>query len=65
MVMMMDSNRRRVEEAGPELIIRPVIPLEVTTLAGFGRAAEIIAAGEEAARQALPQILDAFSRQNR
>jgi len=60
----MDSNRRRVEEAGPELIIRPLLPPEVTTLAGFGRAAEIIAAGEEAARQALPKILNAFSGQN-
>ncbi|MGC9522477.1 MAG: patatin-like phospholipase family protein [Anaerolineae bacterium] len=56
-VMMAESNRRRLEEAHPELIIRPAIPPEVTALTGFTRAAEIITAGEQAAPEALPRLL--------
>ncbi|MEA3377529.1 MAG: hypothetical protein U9R72_15185, partial [Chloroflexota bacterium] len=52
-VMMAESNRRRLEETDPELIILPAIRPGVTALTGFTRAAEIIAAGEEAAHQAL------------
>jgi len=55
-VMMAEISRRRLAEAHPEIIIRPAIPPEVTVLTGFPRAAEIIAAGEQAALEALPQI---------
>jgi len=55
-VMMMEVNRRRLAEARPDVIIRPAISPEVTTLTGFPRAAEVIAAGEEAAQEALPRI---------
>ena len=55
-VMMAEISRRRLAEAHPEVIIRPAIPPDVTVLTGFPRAAEIIAAGEEAAQEALPRI---------
>ncbi|MDY7079778.1 MAG: patatin-like phospholipase family protein [Chloroflexota bacterium] len=55
-VMMEEIGRRRLAEAHPEVIIRPAIPPDVTVLTGFSRAADIIAAGEEAAREALPNI---------
>jgi NTE family protein len=61
-VMRAEIGRRRLAEAHPEIIIRPAIPPDVTVLTGFPRAAEIIAAGEEAAQEALPHIraLSAF-----
>ena len=55
-VMMAEISRRRLAEAHPEVIIRPAIPPDVTVLTGFPRAAEIIAAGEKAAQEALPRI---------
>ena len=55
-VMMAEISRRQLAEAHPEVIIRPAIPPDVTVLTGFPRAAEIIAAGEEAAQEALPRI---------
>jgi NTE family protein len=55
-VMRAEIGRRRLAEAHPEIIIRPAIPPDVTVLTGFPRAAEIIAAGEEAAQEALPRI---------
>ncbi len=55
-VMMVEIGRRRLAEAHPEVIIRPAIPPEVTTLTGFPHAAEIIAVGEQAALKALPHI---------
>jgi len=55
-VMMAEANRRRLIEAHPEVIIWPAIPPGVTTLTGFPRAAEVIAAGEQAAQEALPCI---------
>ncbi len=55
-VMMRDVNRRSLEEARPDLLIRPAIPPGVTVLTGLTRAAEVIAAGEEAARAVLPRL---------
>lgn len=55
-VMLVEITRRRLAEAQPEVIIRPAIPPGVTVLTGFSRAAEIIAAGEQAAIEALPRI---------
>ena len=59
-VMMAEINRRRLAEVRPEVIIRPAIPPEVTVLTGFPRATEIIAAGEQAALEALPHIRQAI-----
>lgn len=55
-VMMTALNRYRLSEAKPEVIIRPPVPGNVTVLTGFTRAAEVIAIGEKAAREALPRI---------
>jgi len=51
-----EVNRHIQEEFPLDLLIRPTIPPGVTVLTGFTRAAEIIAAGEESATEALPQI---------
>ena len=50
----------RLREYPPDFLIRPELPAEVTLLTGFGRAEEIIAAGEKAAEEALPQIRTLF-----
>lgn len=55
-MMMVDIHRRRMERARPQVYLQPAIPENVGVLTGFTRAAEIIAAGEQAAREALPQI---------
>jgi len=57
-VMRIELDRRRLEEACPDVVLQPDIPRQVGILTGFTCAEEIIAAGEAAARQALPQILD-------
>lgn len=41
----------------PEVLLCPPISSEITTLTGFTRAAEIIAAGEAAVEEALPRLL--------
>lgn len=46
----------RLALARPDVLLRPPTTSEVTTLTGFSRAAEIIAAGEAAVREALPQL---------
>jgi NTE family protein len=56
MVMMIDIHRRQMERARPQVYLQPAVPVEVGVLTGFTRAAEIIAAGERAAREALPRI---------
>ncbi len=55
-VVMGEINRRNLELAPPDLLIRPAIPRGVTVLTGLTRAAETIAAGEQAATEALPRI---------
>jgi len=55
-IMRREINRRRLAEAHPEAILRPGIPPDVSILTGFSHAAEIIAAGEQAALEALPRI---------
>lgn len=61
-VMMREVTRRSIEEARPDLLIRPAIPAGVTVLTGLGRAAEVIAAGEKAARAALPRLKELLGR---
>jgi len=52
---------RRLSDARPDLVIRPETHNCKTSLLSFHRAAEIIAAGEEAAEIALPRIRRAIS----
>ena len=56
MIMLASQTACRLEQSPPDLLIRPTLPADVTLLSGFNRAAEIIAAGEEAAEAALPEI---------
>ena len=56
MVMMVEIQRHRMRNARPQVLLEPAIPAEIGALTGFTRAAEIIAAGKEAAREALPRI---------
>jgi len=55
-VMVSAANEQKLEQARPEVLIRPAIPAGVNALAGYNRAAELIAAGERAAEAALPEI---------
>lgn len=55
-VMTREVNRRNLEEAQPDLLICPPIPSGVTVFTGFTRAAEIIAAGEQGAQEALSSL---------
>ena len=63
MVMVREVNRRVLEEARPDVLICPEIPPSVTVLSGFNQAAEVIAAGERAARAALPRIGELLGQQ--
>jgi NTE family protein len=56
-LMMREANRHSLEAGRPNLIIRPVLPIGVTILTGLTRAAEIISAGEQAAEEALPELV--------
>ena len=51
-----EVNRRNLEQAHPDLLIRPVIPPGVTILTGLNRAAETIVAGEKQAQAMLPEL---------
>ncbi|MGD1992419.1 MAG: patatin-like phospholipase family protein [Anaerolineae bacterium] len=51
-----EVNRRALEEAAPDLVIRPPVPPTVMPITGFSQAVEAIAAGERAAQEAMPQI---------
>jgi len=55
-LMAEEIQRLRLELDPPDVFIRPELGHEITMLTGFGRASEIIDAGEEAAERALPQI---------
>ena len=55
-VMMAEIGRHRLALAPPDVLIHPDIPPDITVLTGFTRAAEIIAAGEQAAESKLPEI---------
>ncbi len=55
-VMMKEIQRHRLAQAHPDIVIRPPIPPGVTVLTGFPRAVEIVAAGEQAARESLPRV---------
>ena len=55
-VMQREANRRSLEVANPDVLIRPPIPAGVMVLTGFSRVGEVIRAGEVAAQEALPQV---------
>ena len=51
-----EVNRRALEEAPPDLMVRPPVPPTVMPITGFTQAGEAIVAGERAAEDALPEI---------
>jgi predicted acylesterase/phospholipase RssA len=56
MIMIAEITEYRLRVCPPQVIIRPEIPVNVTLLTGFERAAEVIAAGEAAADAAIGAI---------
>ncbi|MBK7218602.1 MAG: patatin-like phospholipase family protein [Candidatus Promineofilum sp.] len=56
MIMIAALTESRLRQYPPDLLIRPVLPPNVTLLSGFNRAEEMIAAGEAATEAALPAI---------
>ena len=51
----------RLAAAQPDVIVRPIIPFSVSMFSGFGQAADVIAAGMNAAEAALPEIEKALA----
>jgi NTE family protein len=62
MLMAHEMTKIRLQERPPDVLIRPSIPADVGIFTGFLRADEIIEAGEDAARRALPDIRAALDR---
>jgi NTE family protein len=60
MIMIAAITAHRLRQTPPDLLIRPVLPTNVSLLAGFHHSGEIIAAGEAAAEAALPAIRELF-----
>ena len=59
-IMEREIREARLAQARPEVLIHPPIGNDVTIFGGFGKAAEVITAGEMATLQALPQIRKAL-----
>jgi len=59
-VMMAHLQAQKLSQARPEVLIRPTLDESITLFSGFNRAAEVIAAGEETATAALPEIKSAL-----
>jgi NTE family protein len=57
LMMMAQVTTQQVLDAKPDVLLVPPIPNEITMFLGFPHADKIIAAGEIAARNALPNIL--------
>lgn len=55
-IMIARITQIQLEASKPDLYIRPPIPREITMFLGFQKAAEVIAIGEQAAEEFLPQI---------
>lgn len=58
MIMIAAVTEAQLRQYPPDLLIRPLLPPNVTLLSGFNRAEELIAAGQAAAEDALPAIRD-------
>lgn len=56
LIMISRITQAHLSQFPPDLVLHPAIPSGITMLVGFHRAAEVIAAGEQCAREALPQI---------
>jgi NTE family protein len=57
-IMISAITNTRLAACPPDVIIRPELPTDLDLLIGFHRPLEAIAAGEKAAQEALPRILD-------
>lgn len=55
-IMMAELTEMRLEASPPDLVLRPELPTAVSTLMGFGRARDILEAGRQAAKAAMPQL---------
>jgi len=55
-IMVYRIRAQKLAEHPPDVLICPAVPADVGVFSGFPRAAECIAAGEQAARDALPAI---------
>lgn len=62
-IMIARITQIQLETNKPDLYIRPHIPREITMFLGFQKAAEVIAIGEKAAEEFLPQIRSLISPQ--
>ncbi len=56
-IMISTLTRIRLAQAPPDMLLRPPVPLTVSTFWGLGHAAEAIAAGERAMWEAIPDLL--------
>lgn len=54
-------NQYKLEQAPPDVLIKPTADMEINVLTGYTRAADIIAASEAATEAALPQIRQAIA----
>ncbi len=61
-ILMMSHHEQRLRAAQPDVIIRPLFESKNSSLTGFMRPQEIIAAGERATIEALPQIKESLAR---
>jgi NTE family protein len=57
LIMIAELTQVHLKVSPPDLLLRPRIPLDIDIFLGFPRIPEVIAAGESAARDALPDIL--------
>jgi len=60
--LMIAAQEHKLRQFPPDLLLRPDLPREVTVFAGFERAAELIAIGEEITRRHLPEIQSLLAR---
>jgi len=57
LIMVAELTEAHLKICPPDLLLRPPIPLDITMFLGFSRIPEAIAAGEQAARNAIPEII--------
>ena len=61
MMMVAEATLDNLRASPADLVLRPVIPADLTIFLGFTRAAEAISAGEKAAEAELPKIIEALN----
>lgn len=57
LIMIAELTQAHLKVSPPDMLLRPPIPLDIDIFLGFPRIPEVIAAGEYAAKEALPDIL--------